>query len=315
MSDQIQMDELRKGLIEIIKKIRDKSYQMNKLRDELIKIIKKYSGANSAEKRMSMDNAKRYIEFLNGLKYENAGGEGESLRHYTVFEKIRNLIKGEQQVDKRRFTFVLGAGVSNDFGIPNWEELVYRINFSKYWQNMYGGSDSDDPATKFYNNEAYYKNLKHGLFRLNSNLYEWAQYSENNFMLDERLKESNFCMGIPSEVSEKKLDNVYYSVVKQALYYVPLYDDLNGEIKQIIDNPQGTTLGLICKIAEQEKCQRVITYNYDDFFENCWTKIGNKMPCLPIFDKQQLFENTKASNKSECKVYHVHGFIPLSIRL
>lgn len=314
-------------------------FQMDELIDKLIEIIKEYSGVSSSGKKcMSMDNAKRYIEFLNGLRYKNIGRKGGSLQPETVFKKISNLINGKNQPDNRKFSYVLGAGVSNDFGIPNWEELVYRINFSKYWQNMYGESSS--PKT-FYDNECYY-DLKCGLFRLNSNLYEWAQYSENNFILDEKEKESNFCVGIPSEVIEKKLDNVYYSVVKQTLYYkidrlqfylydinkmrinrkkFHLHSNLTTEVKDSIKLVKNlkytskTTLGLICQIAKKKKLERIITYNYDDCFEYCWERIGcakfrRANPCLPIFDKQQLYENSTPSHTYRCDVYHVHGFIP-----
>lgn len=263
-------------------------YQMDEIIAELNALIDAYKSYITAE------NFKRYKAFLNELRYINSGTWLET----TVYERITNLISQSG----KKFTFVLGAGVSADRGIPNWEELIFRMNFSKYWQNMYGGSNvshklySVDSET--YKIERYEtrENLKSGLFRLNSNLYEWAQYSENNYNEDEIYKERTYYMERTGGIATKTLDNTLYSVVKDSLYFGASVVGIND-----------TCLNYICDIAEQKKVDRIITYNYDDCLEYCWGNGDYK--CLPIFDKQQLYER-KTNQQGLCEIYHVHGLIP-----
>lgn len=263
-------------------------YQMDMIINALIDLVDQH------KEDIRGENVKRYKEFLNGLRYEDYGRSNDS-----VYKRIDNLIRQENG----KVTFVLGAGVSIDFGVPNWEELIFRINFSKYWQHIYGNAKN---SPKLYELNSYRKikdndvrdKLKNGLFKINSNLYEWAQYAENNFYQDEKRKERYNCLTRSSRTVTKTLDNTLYSVVEKALYY----QSLNIEY-------ENTSLGLICAIAKKKKIERIITYNYDDCLEYCWGKAESELICLPVFDKEQLFEDGTGI-KNQCEIYHVHGFIP-----
>lgn len=273
-------------------------YQMDDIITYLNDLIDNYKSD------ISQENFKRYKAFINKLSYSS----GDNSIEGTVYENVKKLTIDSPDNLPKKFTFVLGAGVSADFRIPNWEELIFRINFSKYWQHMYGESENPPKlyvAENRENRDKTRENLKNGLFRLNSNLYEWAQYAENNYNQDEELKERIHCMERPSGVKVKNLDNTLYSVVKDALYFVA-----SVNIKT-----EKTSLDYICEIAKKKKVDRIITYNYDDCLEYCWdrtdvTNASSKaIKCFPIFDKQQLYERN-IDRQGISEIYHVHGFIP-----
>lgn len=263
-------------------------YELTQIVDAIDKVLEQCKAA------MSENDMKLCKQFLSEIKYNDGNGSQS-------FNKLKKIFKNVGC----KATFILGAGVSNDFGIPNWEELVFRVNFSKYWQNMYSGEgDAVDKlfgkALKLFDknpNECspHMTHLKE-MFRLNSSLYEWAQFAENNFRMEEANKEERLLFERPNHISDRTLDNVLYSVVGESLYYRGKY-------------PTGRTnytLQQICKIIKKKKINHIITYNYDDCFEWCCEKMKSK--CLPVFDKQQILELPKDSKM--CIAYHVHGFIP-----
>lgn len=263
-------------------------YELTQIVDAINKVLERCKAA------MSENDMDLCQQFLSEIKYNDGSGSQS-------FNKLKKIFKNTGC----KATFILGAGVSNDFGVPNWEELVFRVNFSKYWQNMYSGKGKDFDkllveAPKLFDknpNECspHMTHLK-DMFRLNSSLYEWAQYAENNFRMEEASKEERLLFERPNHISDRTLDNVLYSVVGESLYY-------KGKYPPDVTN---YTLYKICKIINKKEIGHIITYNYDDCFEACCEKA--KLECLPVFDKQQILE--LPTDDKRCIAYHVHGFIP-----
>ncbi len=269
-------------------------YKITALVSGLKTYFKKY------ENRFSENVYYEICEVLDAMLLE--GGVGNKSNN-SVFQKIkRTLNAGINQ-----FTFVLGAGVSNDFGIPNWEELIYRLNFSGYWERTHCDANYEIPD-KFVGGA---KEKLKTLFQSQNNLYEWAQYAENNFNLEINLR--NKWLNVPSYIQEKDLDNRIYSAVKQSLFYEVKfgsenYNTITAEKSaktKYGKNLARSSLSCIGKIICKYKIDRVITYNYDDCLEYVIGKYCLSADYIPIFDKEQLL---RKSNKYA--IYHVHGFIP-----
>lgn len=270
-----------------VKEISKMEYELTQIVDAIYKVLELCKAA------MSDNDVYICKRFLNEIRYDDCTSSQS-------FEKLQKIFKNPDC----KVTFVLGAGVSNDFGIPNWEELVFRVNFSKYWQNMYSGKGKDFDKLLGESPKLFDKNpnecsphMTHlkDMFRLNSSLYEWAQYAENNFRMEEASKEERLLFERPNHISDRTLDNVLYSVVGESLYY-------RGKCPA-----DGTnyTLQQICNIIKEKKIGHIVTYNYDDCFEWCSEREG--LECLPVFDQQQIL---KLPEDITCFAYHVHGFIP-----
>lgn len=269
-------------------------YKINDFVPKLKAYFKKYKS------RFTENIYYEICELLDAMLVKDISGKKSVT---SVFQKIKRNF--EQEND--RFTFVLGAGVSNDFGIPNWEELIYRLNFSGYWERTHCGTIENNDGFIFDNEKK--GNLK-PLFRSQNNLYEWAQYAENNFNLEIDFR--NKWLNVPSYIRERDLNNRIYCAVKKSLYYDV---ESGSESYKTITAPTSAktiynkelkkcSLSCIGKIIRKYNMDRVITYNYDDCLEYVMKKYSSDS-YLPIFDKDQLSKKSK-----KCAIYHVHGFIP-----
>ncbi len=188
--------------------------------------------------------------------------------------------------------FVFGAGISQSkpYKLPGWGRLVNAINSDYFLMRLdrAGGRKLlSDSLQKLYANE---------------DLYELAQYIQNNIREDE-----NFTKNNPDEAVSNAVNAEMYYFVKEALYEnktVPVGGEKTEDTclpmllaKYMEANPRN----------ESNKIKRIITYNYDDVFEDCLTK--HKILYYPVFIDDQL-PKLNFLDPNACVIYHVHGYVP-----
>lgn len=188
-----------------------------------------------------------------------------------VKEKFKKAIN-----DSNGTALVLGAGVSVDYGLPVWGDLLFDAMMRYFSANYFCKEDNIRKLIE--------KDLFHG-----NDLYELAQYLENGL-----------CDGIKTESVKETVDNRVYELVKYALY----------RKKDIKYDRDDTLLKTLCRQCANGRIKRIITYNYDDTLERVFEKTDecHGKSCNSVFVDNQLPKVKQ--DDDNIPVYHVHGFIP-----
>lgn len=169
-----------------------------------------------------------------------------------VIRKINNYYQSGNLV------LVLGAGVSSDFGLPNWNTLLQKLmigtiekerKVSAVLSNLFTNIFSPSPLIAGRYLQRNYEDKMHSFEEeVRKNLYEGVDMERPSELMNEIV---NFC--IPSE-GNSKIDSV-------------------------------------------------ISYNFDDIFEQRLLKTGIKIPFKPIF-------GIGINPNGNLPIYHVHGYLP-----
>lgn len=218
-------------------------------------------------------------EFLiDCLKNQPDNREQRDTKH--IKRDIRNVFRLENtnRIGTRN-ALIFGAGISMDppFNLPNWSVLLQRIH-KNYFLECYGSNISDIDIKKTLST---------------TDLYEMAQYLES-ILSEEYMQEygEEFRIGTYNRL---------FQMLSDALY-------AKGPTKEELESKsEGSKIGYFAKLAYKHKIQRILTYNYDDFFEKVYSILYSPKKIAPIFVDEQL---PYANELKKKQVYHVHGLIP-----
>ena len=188
----------------------------------------------------------------------------EVLSHDNAIKKIRKFYQTE------RLVLVVGAGVSSDFGLPNWNSLLQRL-IAKTFENQENQDiEKNDIIANLFN------------MVVGPNALIAARYLALHFKELEK-----------QDINKKLL-------FEESIRSV-LYESLNENKKTKLYDE---IIKLCVSPGKNKSLDSVITYNYDDLLEKRLDGLGLEIPYKSIFAVGQ----NPAPN--ELPIYHVHGYIP-----
>lgn len=166
---------------------------------------------------------------------------------------------------KGNLTIVLGSGVSLSFGLPDWRTLLSGVL-----------------------DEALKENKHHEIIKQSIELV-----SSNNLITANHIR--NLC--------KSSNDLEFYDMLKRNLY--KNYDktkaqDLFLEIANLI--PEVNTFN---EYNTKHSINSIITYNYDDIFQQTVKTLNTKLKLKTIYKAGQICP------KNALPIFHVHGYLPL----
>jgi hypothetical protein len=193
-------------------------------------------------------------------------------------EQMENAIESLQRAyDSKQLTIYLGAGVSIASGLPSWEQLV----LSMYFRALHA-----------------------------DRLQGWRPYPNYLFAIAEWYLKEN---AEPLDVVARKTklhfgdDHQEFMTVLHESLYAGFVDEFDNEMdsKTLRDsNPTLRAVAQLCEISGRRHGVRsVVSYNYDNLLEAAVEKTSMRS----IWTKSQR-------NGTGMPVYHVHGFVPYSMK-
>ena len=123
---------------------------------------------------------------------------------------------------------------------------------------------------------------------------------DNLIMFEEKMCNTNY---IAPAILKDLDEDSYYKVL-----YDNLYKSFNPIYLSLISNPdlENTSIYQIGRILSEQKKGKVLTFNYDDTFENIYkTNFGNNY--------QPVYKGKKANARDGIQVIHPHGYLPSSL--
>lgn len=187
--------------------------------------------------------------------------------------------------NERRLVLFLGAGVSSDYGVPQWNSLIQNL--------LYGANQL----------EGYWPNYRMALLSRLSTQFDFSPVTlarvVKHMLLDKYLQSKS------GEKARKKTLIDFKQQVRQQLYGKPL-------------NPQHyTTLKAVADLIEKSesapggrRIQAVLTTNFDDLLE---TEIERRAAAHNGARRRVLVERVHDERRrtgAGLPVIHVHGLIP-----
>lgn len=249
-------------------------------------------------------------------KIDNIFTEVMQSKNNDNYEKLKTDIK------KDDLCFILGAGVSQSMGLPNWQKLLSEgIGGLLYNFDGKAESNKDDELTKIFENalKKAYSKFKEGMngkndFILNgSNLLEIAEYILNYCNAFSTSNNPKFRYGI----AEKQL----VSLINECLYC-----NTKKLERKFSNQYKGSTLEAVTNIIAKDfqkkggKQVTVITYNYDNLLELSLKKEKNisedKIKTISYNPYRRLKEEDLKSimkiEENKINICHIHGYIDIS---
>ena len=166
--------------------------------------------------------------------------------------------------ENRKLVLVLGAGTSKEFGLPNWNDLLQKLLI----QNL-------EPE------------IEESL-----NLEELSSLLMISFFNNLLILARNIQQQCKNDSDEMIFEKNVRSVIYEKVSYTKK-SPLLKEISQFCIE-SNTNKGL----------DSIITTNYDDILENCFSKPEIGIPFKSIYSAGMQ------SKVGELPIYHVHGFLP-----
>lgn len=188
-----------------------------------------------------------------------------------------------------KLVFVLGAGASASYGLPDWDTLLKKlllITITKDEKNK--DVEANDATSQKQRNEQ----SSLGKEASDSSLLAqtFSTVFEPNSLISARYLGQHFRDVYPNDslAFEKAIRHTLYEDVSSEDS-----SDLLKEIRQYCIAP-GKSPNIDC----------IITYNYDDLLEKCIKELGLDIPYSTIHARGMH------PNTNELPIYHVHGFLP-----
>jgi len=201
---------------------------------------------------------------------------------------FKNRLNRTQQIDNinkaykaKKLVLVLGAGVSIDHGLPDWNTLLQKLLFNALKDNEL--ETNNEPLSVL-------AELFTKVFSPNPLIA--ARYLKNQF---ER-KRSASLKAYPR--SKRKKQFVFEEEVRKALY--DRFD--KGHSSYFFEEMQ-----LICHPSNSGSIDSVITYNYDDILEQYLAESETATTSFKLIATAGV--NPKVG---DIPIYHVNGFLPHS---
>lgn len=221
------------------------------------------------DKNLILGSKIRILTF-NELQEEIKDKEKDDITDKSKIKKISNIEKAKDAFANNNITLFLGAGVSIDAKLPNWNKLLEHLLVQ----------DDDGPFK--YINEANSEAISGSLSK--SDIVA-GRYIIEGYKKAIRTKNKN--------LTEQKINDETNKLVTNRIRKV-LYNNAERNKSKLVN--------AIARVATENNVKQIITYNYDDLIETELKKISDAF--VPIYD-----ESITLSVKDK-PIYHVHGFIP-----
>jgi len=175
-------------------------------------------------------------------------------------------------------TLFLGAGVSKNFKIPSWEELIDKLTIESYSLLLKDKINRDE-------------------------IRQIIEYKKNSPNLrGETDPFFNNLHQIETSVFKTLYSEDFVKILKKSLYEdfddsLPSSNILSGIVDFCIPKKVGNT-------SEMDTVNSIITYNYDNILEKNFSEKGYS-------EYQILFERKDTPHHNKVNIYHVHGFLPI----
>lgn len=223
-------------------------------------------------------------------------------------ENNKRMEELKQSIKDESLCFILGAGVSQSKGLPNWQKLlskmIGRVLYSydgikgekeiPSVQDLSRSAKASEKEKFSRGCEGEYVDCLNGI-----NLLEVAEYLLNYF--EDTLKAGD--KKIRCGIAEKQM---------MSLLHYALYSGMDGKLTDL-DTDKTTTLGAVAKVitsrfGEKQERQDVITYNYDDLLEK-YIQLSavneDIIKSITYTDKDKKLEENKVN------ICHIHGKVSL----
>jgi hypothetical protein len=173
--------------------------------------------------------------------------------------------------DRRKFSLVLGAGVSKDFGLPTWAELLRGIAGDK----KVGGISLLDRN----------KNRSHS---------PKTQILFHHFAA--KLQAKN------GDLSLAEIKSRWRQIIRKHLYKKGSKD-----VEQVLSSHP--YIGPFIKIVQESPM--TVNYNFDDYMEKIVHKAGSGEPSLEYARSfETVWDPHLQTKRDNCVIYHPNGFLP-----
>ena len=185
-------------------------------------------------------------------------------------EKLRSAFQN------RKLVLVLGAGVSREYGLPDWNTLIQKLLIYELDKTSKNSKDESGVLAKIFDK----------LF--NPNPLIAARYLKNQYM--ENSNNAN-----TDAIDHINGTNSFNLAVKEIIY---------DEIKQSIFSSLFNEIKELCVQSHEGSLDSIITYNYDDILEMNLSE-GNNISYKSIYSSSSI-----NYEEGEMPIYHVHGYLP-----
>jgi hypothetical protein len=194
--------------------------------------------------------------------------KGQDLTHQQKINEVAAWFRAE------RLVFVLGAGASASYGLPDWNTLLQKLLLitikSEHGKEEDGIENIDEKAGV--------------LARTFSNVFEpnpiiAARYLHNYF----KKKHPHSALAFENAIR----------------------DTLYGELRNGQESDLLKEIRQFCIAAGRSpNIDSIITYNYDDLLEQCLKNLDVDIPFFAIHSRGMK------NGVNELPIYHVHGYLP-----
>lgn len=177
----------------------------------------------------------------------------------------------------KKIAFVLGAGVSYPFGVPTWEDLLWRL---------------------------YYRKLL-----IDKVLSEKAvSYSEFNSISRVVTSHAPLNLTILARYLRKMYGGDWKPAIKQEIYLRRHKDIRNGAESRFLYRENATAIGYIAKYLADNSPVPVVTYNFDSVLEEALISQGS-------YEFVSFNKPSGRVHPTKSSIFHIHGLLQDKERL
>lgn len=199
---------------------------------------------------------------------------------------------------------VLGAGVSIPAGIPTWDQLLNNMWYRQIEIDLIYSGNGGEALTVEQEQLLEFIRAQTIVPPHSDDLLEYAQYFRH-ILTNDRGYESI----ATAEEKELYLNKQFIQRIEKGLTHaIPDADKSVKWNQQNIKRQRNRILGLIGRLVYKYKLN-VITYNFDDLLEAYLKATYTKLSFKYIQDAREMYQEWDTRT---CKIYHVHGCIPLT---